>query len=66
MCTQSPSPDTSRRLPADSSAHRGQGSCKELARVFLWLGLTTFGGMWGANASTEKALIERRHWMEHE
>ncbi|MCL6636910.1 MAG: chromate transporter [Alicyclobacillus sp.] len=66
MHSQPNHPGEPRTPVSASSTCPVQGSLQELARVFLWLGLTTFGGMWGANASTEKALIERRHWLEHE
>ncbi|MCS6898203.1 MAG: chromate efflux transporter [Myxococcales bacterium] len=41
-------------------------SCWELARVFLWLGLTSLGGPAAYVASMERELVERRRWLDRE
>jgi chromate transporter len=40
--------------------------CWELARVFTWLGLTSFGGPAAHVALMERELVERRRWLDRE
>jgi len=41
-------------------------ACIELARVFTWLGLTSFGGPAAHVALMERELVERRGWLSRE
>lgn len=36
---------------------------RELFAIFFWIGLTSFGGMWGATKKLEEILIRRKHWI---
>lgn len=40
--------------------------CWELARVFTWLGVTSFGGPAAHVALMEQELVERRRWLDRE
>jgi chromate transporter len=44
----------------------GSGPLKELARLFLRLGLTAFGGPAAHIALMQKEVVDRRHWMDHQ
>lgn len=41
-------------------------ACLELARVFTWLGLTSFGGPAAHVALMERELVERRRWLSRD
>lgn len=44
----------------------GAGPLKELARLFLRLGLTAFGGPAAHIALMQKEVVDRRRWMDHQ
>jgi len=45
---------------------RGDASLPQIARVLLYSGATTFGGMWAATRKLEKDLVDRTGWLSRE
>jgi chromate transporter len=54
-------------VPNDPSAtlsiHESPASYAEIIWVFLYLGATTFGGMWAATQKMEAILVRKKRWL---
>lgn len=53
--------------PTTMSPHRGEvGHPLEVGRIFLWLGLTSFGGPMAHISYFHREFVERRRWLDEE